>query len=279
MAYQSIATIVTKATDGAPHLEATATLATRLNAHLDVICVGIDRSRPDVLYSEMPQSLDVQGLKTARTEADTLAEHAEQHLKGADARWEVRTLVVQPSGLSQAASSATQLADLTVLPRPYGNTAEWECEAIAEAALFNGPNPVLFTNDSDSSQIGVGPVILGWNESAEALGAVRGALPFLKTASIVYITIVAPSVHSQERSDPGGRLARMLTRHGVKVEVSILAQTLPRASDELLRHAREKGAGLIVVGAYSHSRLREAIFGGATRSLLTKSDIPLLMAH
>jgi nucleotide-binding universal stress UspA family protein len=71
----------------------------------------------------------------------------------------------------------------------------------------------------------------------------------------------------------------MLTRHGVKVEVSILAQTLPRASDELLRHAREKGAGLIVVGAYSHSRLREAIFGGATRSLLTKSDIPLLMAH
>ena len=59
----------------------------------------------------------------------------------------------------------------------------------------------------------------------------------------------------------------------------MLAQTLPRASDELLRHARETSCELMVLGAYGHSRLREAVFGGATRNLLGSSELPLFMAR
>ena len=71
----------------------------------------------------------------------------------------------------------------------------------------------------------------------------------------------------------------MLVRHGVKAEITVLAKTMPRVSDVLLRHARDMNADMIVMGAYGHSRFREAILGGATRNMLENAKIPVLMAH
>ena len=71
----------------------------------------------------------------------------------------------------------------------------------------------------------------------------------------------------------------MLVRHGVHAEVSVLARDLPRVSDVLTRHAMDTDADLLVMGAYGHSRFREAILGGSTRNMLEKTEIPVLMAH
>ena len=61
--------------------------------------------------------------------------------------------------------------------------------------------------------------------------------------------------------------------------MSVLARTLPRVSDVLLRHVRDANADLLVMGAYGHSRFREAILGGATRNMLEQTTVPVLMAH
>ena len=82
-----------------------------------------------------------------------------------------------------------------------------------------------------------------------------------------------------ERSDPGGLLCQLLVRHGVQAEVSVLARTLPRVSDVLARHVRDLDAGLLVMGAYGHSRFREAILGGATRDMLEAAEVPVFLAH
>ena len=71
----------------------------------------------------------------------------------------------------------------------------------------------------------------------------------------------------------------MLSRHGIRAEVSILARTMPRISDVMMRFANEHDCELIVMGAYGHSRFRESILGGATRDLLERTEIPLLMSH
>jgi nucleotide-binding universal stress UspA family protein len=71
----------------------------------------------------------------------------------------------------------------------------------------------------------------------------------------------------------------MLVRHGVKAEVTVLARTMPKISDVLARHCRDVDADLLVMGAYSHSRFREAILGGATRNMLEAAEIPVFMAH
>ena len=71
----------------------------------------------------------------------------------------------------------------------------------------------------------------------------------------------------------------MLTRHGVRAEIAVLARTAPAISDELIRRATEINAEMIVMGAYGHSRFREAILGGATRNMLEKTNVPVFMAR
>jgi nucleotide-binding universal stress UspA family protein len=122
-------------------------------------------------------------------------------------------------------------------------------------------------------------IIVAWNQSAEAMVATRQALPFLKGADMVNITVIDPPSQGEERSDPGGMLCQMLVRHGVHAEVSVLARSLPRVSDVLARHVWDQNADMLVMGAYGHSRFREAILGGATRNMLEKAEVPVLMAH
>ncbi|MGR3363908.1 MAG: universal stress protein, partial [Maritimibacter harenae] len=109
--------------------------------------------------------------------------------------------------------------------------------------------------------------------------AVRAAMPFLQAASTVNIAIIDPPKHGPERSDPGGQLSQFLSRHGVRAELSVLSKTMPRVSDVLARQVEDVDADMVVMGAYSHSRFRESILGGATRSMLEMTETPLLLAH
>jgi nucleotide-binding universal stress UspA family protein len=95
----------------------------------------------------------------------------------------------------------------------------------------------------------------------------------------VDIAIIDPPLHAADRSDPGGELSLWLARHGVKAEVAVLARSQPRISDILLRFAQDKGSDALVMGAYGHSRLREAVLGGATRDMLRAVPLPVLMAR
>jgi nucleotide-binding universal stress UspA family protein len=104
-------------------------------------------------------------------------------------------------------------------------------------------------------------------------------LPLLKQADLVNVVVIDPPSHGPERSDPGGLLTQMLVRHGVQVDVSVVARTLPRISDVLRRHATDQAADLLVIGAYSHSRLRQAILGGTTRNLLEETSLPMFMVR
>ena len=91
--------------------------------------------------------------------------------------------------------------------------------------------------------------------------------------------MVDPPARGPERSDPGGRLCQFLVRHGVKAEVTVLARNRPKVSEVLAEHAMDRAADMMVMGAYGHSRLREAVLGGATRAVLQGTKIPVLMAH
>ena len=74
-------------------------------------------------------------------------------------------------------------------------------------------------------------------------------------------------------------LCQMLVRHKVHADVAVLARTQSRVSDVLARHAADLNADMLVMGAYGHSRFREAILGGATRNMLEQAEVPVFMAH
>ena len=282
MAYKSILTVLTRAEDAALAIGSAARLAMAQDAHLDVLVLGVDRTQVGYSYIGsgavlMQVSLDRAEAEARATEAAVATALAAQPQ---GLRASVEAAVTQLGALGDIVAQRARFADLVVLPRPYGTGKGAETEAVVESALFEGKAPVLVLPGK-----GLGSadqpkrIIIAWNQSAEAMVATRAALPFLKAADRVDITVIDPPTHGAERSDPGGLLCQMLVRHGVHAEVSVLARSLPRVSDVLARHVWDQNADLLVMGAYGHSRLREAILGGATRNMLEKAEIPVLMAH
>ena len=109
--------------------------------------------------------------------------------------------------------------------------------------------------------------------------AICAALPLLARAGSVTLGLVNPERQSGLHGDePGADMALYLARHGVKVNV-VVAHTRARESDALIDMAREVHAGLMVAGAFGHSRYREWFLGGVTRDLLGSAPVPLLIAH
>ena len=123
-------------------------------------------------------------------------------------------------------------------------------------------------------------VLVAWNASREAARAVSDALPLLKRATHVDVVAFEPArsgaAHGEE---PGADIALYLARHGVKVTVSRVDAPDLDVGNQLLSRAFDLSADLIVMGAWGHSRLRELILGGVTRTLLESMTVPVLMAH
>ncbi len=279
MAYRTITTLLTDMKLNAASLAAAGRLAAANEAHLDALCLGLDRTQPGFYYAG-PSAMVVQdNMSQAREDAVRLEKEVQTQLDGALFNYTTTGLSAQMVALPGLVAHRTRFSDLVVLPQPYGDGRGHDLEAITEAALFNGAVPVLIVPDGAEVTGQFKNIVIAWNESAEALRAIRAALPFLQAADLVSIAIIDPPQHGPERSDPGGALSQMLARHGVRAEVSVLARTMPRVSDILNRHVRDKDADLVVMGAYGHSRFRESILGGATRHMLEVAEVPVLMAH
>lgn len=279
MPFKTITTIMCNMEADRHALDAAVSLARRENGHLDVICLGLDRTQPGFYYAGTNAMALQDNLQQAQADSKKIEEEVNLYLKAEEISWVTNPVTAQMAGLTPQLAHFLRFSDVVVLPRPYGAGRGHEHEEILEAALFSGHVPVLVVPDGANVPETVDRVVVAWNESAEALGAVRSALPILQKADLVDITIIDPPQHGPDRSDPGGSLCQMLVRHGVRAEVSVLAKTMPRVSDVLCRQIRDKDADMLVMGAYGHSRFRESILGGATRHMLELAEIPVLMAH
>lgn len=123
-------------------------------------------------------------------------------------------------------------------------------------------------------------VFVAWDSSEAAASAVHAALPYLKEAEEVVIGCIDP-VSSPERNgqDPGADVAAWLSHHGCKVTVSQFPSGGREVAACLQDRAKEFGADLVVMGAYGHTRLVEAVFGGTTRSMMEQVELPVILAH
>ncbi|MBN8631817.1 MAG: universal stress protein [Rhodobacterales bacterium] len=281
MAYKSLLTVACSPEDVLGTVTAAAQIATAMDAHLDCLALGVDRTQ--VGYSYVGSGAVV--IAAAMDRAEGEAREAEAALNAAIAaqsptlRSSVDSVVTQLGALTDVVAARARYSDLTVLPLPYGKSRGVEDEATTEAALFEGMSPVLIVPPAGMKSAEPKRIVLAWNQSREALVAARRAMPFLKRAELVQIVVIDPPAHGPERSDPGGLLCQLLVRHGVKAEVSVLARTLPHVSEVLARQAVDIDAGLLVMGAYGHSRFREAILGGTTRDMLGNAEVPVFLAH
>ena len=179
----------------------------------------------------------------------------------------------RPSGDSQIASYARAF-DLTILGRPGAERGSPRLST-AEAALFESGRPVLLAPPQPPTSLGE-TIIIAWNQSMESARATALAMPLLMRANkVIILTIEAHNVPGPTAE----QLANMLAGHKVPVDVvHRLGQKRP-AGIAYLEDAASLGGDLMIKGAYTQSRIRQMIFGGATAHILAKAQIPVLMSN
>jgi nucleotide-binding universal stress UspA family protein len=148
-----------------------------------------------------------------------------------------------------------------------------------EKLLLESAAPVLIIpNDWDGETIG-DRILIGWNATREARRAVADAMAFFVTAKSVTALVVDPDRIEQLNENGGSDFVECLDRHGAHVDLEQRASLGLPVSAVLLGYAKQIASDLLVIGAYSHARFREALLGGTTRSLLAKTPMPTLMSR
>ena len=173
------------------------------------------------------------------------------------------------------AAAAARLFDLTIVPIAPGSRADRE---LAETIVFGSGRPCLLLPHYQATQVTpFDRPLIAWDASRAAARALSDALPMLKRAIEVFLVHVGSEQSAAARSLPD--VERWLADHRVRVNTARLDGSGRMAAGAIADHARAVHANLLVMGAFGHSRVRDFILGGVTRSMLAEPRIPVLFSH
>lgn len=250
-------------------------LAANVGAHLTAVGVALQFIAPVSFAGDYPYEL--------------LEEATEQSRKGLEAAYDalrkstpagVETQLVMIEALSGvAAAKLGELArhfDITIVGQDEQGGVGDESGLIS-AVLFGSGRPVFIVPYIYKGPAKTDHAVVAWDGGLAASRALAGAMPLLKTCKRVEVVTIAPKDEPVEEL-PGFNITRHLARHGVKAELRQVAPADDIAA-ALLGHATNTGADFLVMGGYGHSRVRQFIFGGTTRDILSSMTLPVLMVH
>jgi nucleotide-binding universal stress UspA family protein len=219
-------------------------------------------------------------LGRARQEAEVERKKVEARLSRSGKAAELRAAEALSRDLGRVAAVHARYADVAVMTRPSEGAGVELREEIIEGVLFHSGRPALIAPPGWKGT-GVGKrVVVAWDASREATRALSEADDLLEFAeAVTVVTVDAKPKMFGHGDQPGANIAGHLSRRGLPAEVLNVDSMGRSASAAILETAKSFNADLIVMGGYAHSRLRELVFGGATRELLRTTTVPLLMAH
>lgn len=273
---------------GEPALRAALAAAKRMNSHIRAMFV---RPEPEIAMSYLPILPMVgaaagvtrdaierdgrQAAEAARVSFD--AWRSRQKLPGApaDARLDscFATWTEQVGEIEPVVTHFGRVSDLIVMSQFKAN--DLIAERCFDAAVFGSGRPTLVVSATLPWDM-LDHVMIAWNGSLEASHAVFGAMPLLRAAGRVSIFCVQEAETEQAS---GAELAEALSWYGIRAHHVGRPETPCSTGSALLAMAHRNEATLIVMGAYTHSRLRQSFLGGVTREVLADATIPVLMSH
>jgi nucleotide-binding universal stress UspA family protein len=210
------------------------------------------------------RSAEIEKLFRSRTDAE-----------GISAEWlSVQTFMGESA---QPALANARASDLVIVQQVDPGAAG-DTEGI-ETLLFESGRPVLLIPYAGTVPTRIGRALVAWNGSRESARATFDALPFLHRADKVELLLIDKDAESEEGWAGGAEIAETLARHGVKVNVRDETAAGTPIGAIIGNRVAETGADLLVMGAYSRSRLSEWLFGGATRTVLESMPALTLMSR
>jgi nucleotide-binding universal stress UspA family protein len=169
------------------------------------------------------------------------------------------------------------LRDLTIVPVPEGDFFD---QWYAGSIIFGSGRPTVILPHARkrAGAIALDTVVVAWDFSRPAARAVADSLPLLeKSKRVCIVTVTNEKAIDTKRS--GAELAKYLARHDVNVILDVVDAAGRSIGDVLESHVTSRNGDLLVMGAHGHSRIREFILGGATKSMLARPPVPILLSH
>ena len=252
-------------------------VAAALQAHLTGIAFVYDPIVPISDGGYIPAEV----IEIQRTENETAAEAA---IKSFTAETNKAGISAEPLKMSASlAGAGDQFArmarrfDLAIVGQgePQMSTME---QIIGETTLFEAGRPIIMVPYIQSGPFKIDNVMICWDGSRAAARAVADAIPILGQGGRIEIVIIT-NERGKQYDIEGADIGQHLARHGFKVEVQRLLGSDIDVADALLSHGADSGTDFMVMGGYGHSRLREFVLGGVTRSIFQSMTVPVLLSH
>jgi nucleotide-binding universal stress UspA family protein len=251
-------------------------LAGAFGAHLSGVAFAYEAVPVAMLVDEVPPAWVDQFLQDAEVAARAAVDKFNAAAAAAKVSAEARWWNVGFTGTGETFARIGRRFDLTVVRQAEPDKGT-PAPLIVEAALFETGRPTLVVPYIQKGGIVLDRVVVCWDGTRTAARAVGDAMPFLTRAKAVEVVAVNEAGTSDEV--PGADLVHHLGHHGVTAEIKQIVAPDADAANMLLSHAADCGADFMVMGGYGHSRLREFILGGVTRTMLESMTIPVLMSH
>ena len=257
--------------------------ARAMDARVLLLILSQAPTYPVNAYGHLPYgSLDVptEWIEQVNTSKALLKERTEAVktlLQKAEIPGEVHAIQCVPFDAREIVARRAMVCDIATIVGPVRETNPAMFHAAAHGILFEAPIG-LCLNASPLAQ--PEHIFIAWNTELPASRAVHAALPMIKGASQITIGCVDhKATELTDGEDPGTQVAQWLSHHGADVTVNQYTSGGHDVGAVIRRRAQELGADLIVMGAYGHTRLREVVFGGVTRSMLDDTELPVFLAH
>lgn len=187
-----------------------------------------------------------------------------------------------PAGFAMDAAAAhARCVDLAIIGQPDPDDGESSfARRLGEHVLLEGACPALFVPYARVGADAGTRVLVAWDAGREAARALHDALPILETAGqVVVVSLARGRADADAIALAQPRLAAYLHAHGIDAEFKRFDGDQIEGGERLLSQAADLGSDLIVMGGYAHSRAREMILGGVTRTIFASMTVPVLMSH
>ncbi len=257
----------------AARLQVALDIARATNGHITCLqAVSYEVFAPGDFYG----SAIAAAMPVIKENAEKLRAQIERDLENEEVPWDWRFVYgIAPHRLLEH----SPLADVIIVgPSDAGEEGRGPSALVGDLVL-KAKIPVLVVPESAKGFDISAPMLVAWNGSSEACHALRAAVPLLACSCKVTLASVAEASDKQRFDFPATDGARYLSRHGIDCEIVEIPRGEARIADTLFSAAQLRECGLMVMGAYGHSRLAEMLLGGVTRQMLREPEMPILLTH